>query len=130
MLTTDDLRDAMADAVDDPAAEAYTIGLSDRALREVGGRASRRWVRLVPGVAVGTAFVVAGTFGVLALGGGAGGAGDGKPVRAISAPKAPANRLAQSALLDFEVECLNGHVPWTAMSTPRSRRRRTGGRRS
>ncbi|MFL6112757.1 MAG: hypothetical protein ACJ786_15600 [Catenulispora sp.] len=112
MLTTDDLRDAMAAAVDDPAAEAYTIGLSDRALAEAGGRAARRWVRLVPGVAVGTAFVVAGTFGVLALGGGAGG---GKQVNAMSAPAAPANRLSESALLDFEVECLNGQGPKMAM---------------
>ena len=114
MLTTDDLRDAMADAVDDPAAEAYTIGLSDRALADAGGqRAARRWMRPVPAIAVGTAFVVAGTFGVLALGGS--GSGNGKRVTEMNAPGTVTDPKAQSALLDFEVECLDGRGPKMAM---------------
>ena len=41
MVTEQELRDALADAVDDPAAETYTLGLSDRALAKT--REDTRW---------------------------------------------------------------------------------------
>ncbi|NUP50564.1 MAG: hypothetical protein HOW97_25120 [Catenulispora sp.] len=107
MITEDELRSVLRNAADDPAADAYTLGLSDRALADARGRGQRRWVRYAPGVAVGTAFVVAGTFGVLALGGGSGGSG-GERVTSSNAPQTLANPESKSALLDFEVECVGG----------------------
>lgn len=113
MITEDGLREVLQAAVDDPAADAYTLGLSDRALLAARGREQRRWVRYLPGVAVGTAFVVAGTFGVLALEGGVG--GDGGRVTATNVPKMSANPVAGSVLLDFEVECFGNGGPTLAM---------------
>lgn len=113
MMTEQELRDVLVAAVDDPAAEAYTRGLSDRVLAQAGDRKARRWVRFAPAVAVGTAFVVAGVFGVSALGGDAG--GGGKRVTVSSVPKMLANPAAGSALLDFEVECLGKGTPKLAM---------------
>lgn len=120
MVTEQELRDAMADAVDDLAAETYTLGLSDRALAEAredsrwwrpmtGGRAGAR-VRWVPVVAVGSAFVVAAAVGMAALGGG-GGSGSGPSVSALAAPQTPANPLGQAVLTEFGTECFDGHGP-------------------
>jgi|GEM_PF-3028511 len=120
MVTEQELRDALADAVDDPAAETYTLGLSDRALAEAredarwrrpmtGRRAGAR-VRWVPVVAVGSAFAVAAAVGMAALGGGKG-SGDGLPVQALSAPQTPPNPVGQEALTEFGAECFDGHGP-------------------
>jgi hypothetical protein len=110
----------LADAVDDPAAETYTLGLSDRALADA--REGSRWwrpmtgqragvrVRWVPAVAVGSAFVVAAGVGIAALGNGAG-SGGGSPVSALAAPESPANPLGQAALTAFGAECFDGHGP-------------------
>lgn len=113
MITEEGLREMLLAAVDDPAAEAYTLGLSDRALLAARGRGQRRWLRYAPGVAVGTAFAVAGTFGVLALAGGSG-SGGGR-VTASNVPKMAANPVANSVLLDFEVECFGNGGPKLAM---------------
>ncbi|NUR31856.1 MAG: hypothetical protein HOV83_39445 [Catenulispora sp.] len=118
MVTERELRDVLTEAVDDPAAEQYLLGLSDRALlaaRGRGGRGARTWRRYVPGVAVGTAFVVAGTFGVLALAGGSGDGGRGGKVTEMNAPTGVPNAVARSALVDFEVECFDGRGPKLAM---------------
>lgn len=113
MITEGELRTVLREAVDDPAADAYTLGLSDRALLAAQGREQRRWKRYVPGVAVATAFVVAGTFGVLALGGGIG--GSGTRVTASNVPEMGLNPVSHSVLLDFEVECFGNGGPRMAM---------------
>ncbi|GAA1981068.1 hypothetical protein [Catenulispora subtropica] len=116
MVTEQELREVLTGAADDAAAETYMLGLSDRALAMAEGRGTRRWARYAPGVAVGTAFAVAGTFGVLALDGGSGGGGGGgERVASLNAPTMATNPAAQSALVDFEVECLDKGAPKMAM---------------
>ena len=120
MVTEQELRDAMAEAVDDLAAETYTLGLSDRALAEA--REDSRWwrpmtdrragarVRWVPVVAVGSAFVVAAGVGMAALGGG-NGSGSRSSQSALAAPETPAKPLGQGALTAFAAECFDGRGP-------------------
>lgn len=113
MVTEQELRDVLTAAVDDPVADAYTRGLSDRALASAGDRKARTWTRFAPGIAVGTAFVVAGVFGVSALGGSAG--GGGMRITVSNVPRMSTNPAANSALLDFEVECFDKAAPKMAM---------------
>ncbi|MEY9932406.1 hypothetical protein ABH926_007057 [Catenulispora sp. GP43] len=115
MLTERDLQETLADAVDDPAADQLLLGLSDRALAEAGEGSwwrrstAGRQARWVSGIAVGTAFAVAATVGVVALDGG-GGSGNGSPA-ALTAPDTPANAAGQAALVSFAAECFDGHGP-------------------
>lgn len=117
MVTERELHDVLMAEADDPAAESYLLGLSDRALLAADGRGARKWKRYVPGVAVGTAFVVAGAFGVAALGSGSGsgGGGSGGKTTALNAPTGASNGAAQGALVDFQVECFGGAGPKLAM---------------
>jgi hypothetical protein len=114
-FTEQELQEALADAADDPAVEKFMLGLSDRALAEAGrGPRWRRPMpgsrsRWVPGIAVGTAFAVAGAFGVVALDGG-GGSGNGSPA-ALTAPDTLTNAVGQSALVSFAAECFDAHGP-------------------
>ena len=117
MLTEQDLREAMAAAVDDAAAERFTIGLSDRALAQAGERSWSRWVRFV---AVGSALAVAAAVaavGVVAVrgGGSAGPAGGGSPA-SLKAPDSPAHPLGGSAVIQFGVTCFDPHGPKLDMS--------------
>ena len=115
MLTEQDLKDALADAVQAPEAERLTLGLSDRALAQA--RAGSWWRRslsgerrrLMPGIAVGSALVVAAAVGMTAAGGGSG-SGNGSPSSFV-APDMPGNPLGQSALTEFGVQCPGGHGP-------------------
>jgi hypothetical protein len=119
MVTEQELREAMADAVDDPAAETYTLGLSDRALAEaregsrwwrpMAGRRAGAGMRWLPVVAVGSAFVVAAAVGVAALGGGDGSGGGS--VSALAAPESPTNPVGLAGLAEFGAECFDGHGP-------------------
>ncbi|MBS2532609.1 hypothetical protein KGQ20_07470 [Catenulispora sp. NF23] len=119
MVTEQDLREALADVVEDPAADALTLGLSDRALAEAGtGTYWRRAMtgkrgKLVPGIAIGSAFVVAAAVGVAALGGGSGG---GSTISTVVVPNTSADPVGQSALTEFGAECFNGHGPKLALS--------------
>lgn len=118
MLTEQDLHDAMAEAVDDPAAEQLTIGLSDRALAEArGGSWLRRSMagkrgRWFPAMAVGSAFAVTAAVALtgVALGGGGGGS-DGGSQASLTVPAMPSNPVGQSALTEFVAECFNEHGP-------------------
>lgn len=124
MVTEQELQEALADAVDDPAADVWTLGLSDRALAQA--RVGSRWwrpmegkragarVRWVPTVAIGSAFVVAGAIGIAALGGGAGSgsAGSGSGGSSATAPPKTATKpVGQSAVTSYAAECFNGHGP-------------------
>lgn len=116
MLTEQDVYEAMAEAVDDPAAEQLTIGLSDRALAQARGgswlrrpMAGRRGRRL-PAMAVGSAFALAAAVGGVALGGSGGGSEDGSPA-SLSGPVMPAGAVGQSVLTEFGAECFDGHGP-------------------
>ena len=125
MLTEQDLRDALADAVDDPAAEALTLGLSDRALDDAGRRGrrgslrlgmSRRRRRWVQGAAIATAGTVAAVLGV-AVFGGVGFGGGGATVKSSTVPATAPNPQGQAALLEFGAECLkSGQGPQLEMS--------------
>ncbi|ACU70350.1 hypothetical protein Caci_1427 [Catenulispora acidiphila DSM 44928] len=122
MVTEQDLQEALADAVDDPAAERFTLGLSERALAEAA--AASRWRRSMPGrrrrrrwvpvVAIGSAFAVAAAVGAVALGG-AVGSGGGSP-STLAAPEMLANPLGQAGLVEFAVECFGDHGPKLDMS--------------
>ncbi|WP_194893061.1 hypothetical protein [Catenulispora pinisilvae] len=119
MVTEQDLREALAEVVEDPEADAFTLGLSDRALAEAGtGSYWRRAMvgkrgKLVPGIAVGSAFVVAAAVGVAALGGGSGG---GSTVSTVVVPNTSADPVGQSALTEFAAECIDGRGPKLALS--------------
>jgi hypothetical protein len=112
VLTEQDLQEALADAVDDPAAERLTLGLSDRALEEAGRGAGRRFAagrrgRWASAIAVGSAFAVAAAVGMALLDGSG---GSGAPAT-LAAPEKPANAVGQAGLAAFSALCFTEKGP-------------------
>ena len=119
MLTEQELQEALAAAVEDEAAERFTIGLSDRALAEADGDSwlrrtlSGRRGRWVPFAAVGSALAVVAAVGVVVVrdGGGSDSSAASGSLTSLKAPKSPAHPLGGSAVTEFGVVCFDPNGP-------------------
>jgi hypothetical protein len=111
VTTEEELREALVRAADDPAAEALTLGLSDRALTQARRQRRRRWGRLAAGAAVVTAAAVAAVFG---LGGVGLPRGAQPPATFTVTPTMPDAPVGQSALIAFSAACTSKKGPQLA----------------
>lgn len=111
MTTEEELREALVRAVDDPAADAFTLGMSDRALTQA--RRQRR--RLRARLAAGTAIIAAGAVAaVLGFGGAGLPRGAQPPATFTVTPTMPDAPVGQSALIAFSAECSSKKGPQLA----------------